>query len=361
MSRALLPLRRSMGEKVDGRVSRNSLKNVLFLAAFVGVLGACEAESDAALPIRTGTWLADPTGELPEHFSDVGLYPRLPQLTVPDGVHSYAPAWPLWSNGSDKDRHVFIPGVVDTSDRTAWVFPVGTTFFKTFSYARADGSRQLVETRLLRRKADGWEYAAYQWNERGDDATKLELRTGVPVEVTNADGDTFEHRIPNRTECRTCHEASPSPVLGFTELQLADSPDATHGTELARLAEAHALSAAPSDAAHITADDESTREILGYFQGNCVHCHNGSAVAPASLDLRHEVAVANIVDVRTQSSATSSGLRVSPGDPESSVLFLAVSGETDNDDVKLMPPLGVELRDARAIERLREWIGNLDD
>jgi hypothetical protein len=103
-----------------------------------------------------------------------------------------------------------------------------------------------------------------------------------------------------------------------------------------------------------------TSAALGYFVGNCVHCHNGTNGAASSFDLRPAVALQNIIDQPTASSATADGIRVTPGKPEESILYLGVKGGTEL-EVKDMPPLGVAQRDASAIEQLSAWITALAD
>jgi len=142
-----------------------------------------------------------------------------------------------------------------------------------------------------------------------------------------------EHTVPSRFDCRSCHESGAGPILGFSPLQLGEERVEANG--------------APVD-------------VLGWFEGNCTHCHHGGGVGSSSFDLRHDVAVANTVGVDTASSASAAGTRIVPGDPEASLLFQAVSGETDDPDVLPMPPVGVDVRDARAIEALRNWIEGLD-
>jgi len=107
------------------------------------------------------------------------------------------------------------------------VFPQGTLFFKTFS----DDERP-IETRVLRLGEDGWEFAGCRWNEDGTDAELLDSKMGIAALVVAA-GEAVEHRIPNLLECRQCHEANPSVVVGFDELRLNHS--VTEDTELARM------------------------------------------------------------------------------------------------------------------------------
>jgi hypothetical protein len=302
-----------------------------------------------------GSLLREPLGAFPKKLSETGLYPLAPDLTkVPTMVHDYEPAWPLWSNGLQKARHVVVPegAKVDTSDRDAWSFPKGTLFFKTFS----DDERP-IETRVLRLGDDGWEFADYQWNDDGTDADLLDLKMGIAVEVV-AGGEAVEHRIPNALECRQCHEASPGVVLGFDELRLNHS--VTGSTELARMFEEGVLGGElPSDPVEVVDADPQAREVRGYIHGNCSNCHNGSAGESSSFDMRWDVALENTIGIETMSSASAAGIRIVPGSPEESILFLAVSGETEDPEVKAMPPVGVQRRDPEAIELLRAFITSL--
>lgn len=304
---------------------------------------------------REGSLLREPLGAFPGRLSETGLYPLAPDLTkVPSMVHAYEPAWPLWSNGLAKARFVVVPDgeQVDTSDRAAWSFPTGTLFFKTFS--DDDGP---IETRVLRLSDDGWEFAGYQWNDEGTDADLLDLKMGIAVEAVVA-GEGFEHRIPNRLDCRQCHEASPSPVLGFDELRLNHTVGDV--AELSRMFEEGVLGGSlPSDPTEVVDDDPQAREVRGYLHGNCSNCHNGWTGESSSFDMRWNVALENTIDKPTESSASAAGIRIVPGSPAESILFLAFSGETENPEVKAMPPVGIQRRDADAIELLRSFITSL--
>jgi len=89
-----------------------------------------------------------------------------------------------------------------------------------------------------------------------------------------------------------------------------------------------------------------------------VHCHNGSARASSSLDLEPAAALQSTINQPTSSSASAAGVRVLPGKPEQSVLFLGLRAQ-DELEVKSMPPLGVALRDSYGIELVRNWIAAL--
>jgi hypothetical protein len=306
-------------------------------------------------------WLDDPLAEFPETLSELGLYPMLPDRSVvADVAIAYTPAWPLWSNGSDKHRFLVLPPgtAVDTSDPDRWVFPVGTVLLKTFAYASepdAHGCARPVETRVLRKTDPAtWDYAAYGWDPDGLDGPRLDIAEPVPIDVDGPEGP-LVHHVPARIECRSCHESAIGEVLGFERLQLSAPGDDGAPSRLVALTQVGILDTS-NDPVLVEHPDDTTRHVLGMLTGNCVHCHNGSGGPSSSFDLRHDVALANTIDVPTDSSASASGTRIVPGDPASSILFLAVSGEGDDPEISAMPPTGVDRRDAESIERLRAFI-----
>jgi hypothetical protein len=320
---------------------------------------ACSSSSDDAALRPSVVRLTDPSVELPTKFSEVGLYTNLTLpptfLDAPRPALPYQPGYPLWSDGGDKYRALVLPegASIDASDRENYAFPVGTLIFKTFAYktpASPDDALP-VETRVLRLRDDGWELAAYGWADDASDAELLELKRTQTREVLSSDGQVVAHAIPSRLECRQCHESSASEVLGINELQLAKSGS------LIKLGNA----IEPQPGAPYAALPEHGplgTSVLGYFVGNCVHCHNGTNGAASSFDLRPNVALENLVNQPTASSASADGLRVAPGKPDESILYLGVQGGSGL-EVKDMPPLGVALRDSSAVQLLNDWISAL--
>lgn len=319
-------------------------------------------ESRASPP--AGSLVTNPLAPLPDALAEVGIYPHAPDLSVvADAAIHYVPAWPLWSSGSEKHRYLVLPegATVDTSDPERWVFPAGTLLFKTFLYGDGEnGCARPVETRVIRKAEDGsWDYAVYGWDASGLEASLLDIAEPVPIAVMG-EGGAFDHHVPARIECRACHESFVAEVLGFSRIQLSVPRIEGEGDQLEVLAAAGALSA-ENDAEIIDDPDDTTRRVLGMFTGNCVHCHNGSGGPSSSFDLRHDVALANTVNQKTQSSASASGIRIVPGSPEASILFLAFSGETDDPEVSEMPPMGIDVRDQASIELLRAFILELNE
>lgn len=306
------------------------------LVVATGLLQACSVQTasveDDFEPLR----LPSIDEDLPPRLSEFGVYPKAPDLSAkPRGVFGYEPRFPLWSNGSSKDRFVVPPeaseGVpMPDSDQVAQ----GTMFFKTFSFEReAESEPRPVETRVMRLGGSGWEYYRYLWDDSAEDAFLLGSKGSEFVPVQLGD-DEFEHEVPSELDCKRCHEASENPVLGFRSVQLENTP----------------IAAAP---------DAMTERVLGYVLGNCVHCHNGRLTDANSFDMQPEVFLENVIDRSTEGSAGVAGIRVVPGQPDQSVLYRALLGD-EEDEIQPMPPLGVQYRDQAAISLFREWIEGLE-
>ena len=321
---------------------------VPLVAVWLSACGGTAGGPDAG---QGPVWLDAPMAPFPETLSEVGVFPDMADPMRADArAVPYAPAFPLWSNGSRKLRHVVLPGPID--DRTAsWRFPPGTVFFKTFFFG--EDLSEPVETRIMRLDDDGWDYAVYAW--AGDEATRTDGRSH-PVDVETPAG-ALEHEIPGRLACRGCLESSPSWILGFRELQLNHMAEGRDRLELERFAD-RLESGLPDPADAIEHSDAETRTVLGYLEGNCVACHNGTTDGPNSTyDLSHRVALTNLIDQPAMSSGTIAGTRVIPGDPDASVLILSMRGQTDADP---MPPIGVQRIDSEMIDRIGRWIADLE-
>jgi hypothetical protein len=153
-----------------------------------------------------------PLTELPALLSEMDLSQAV----------GYTPRWELWSNGLEKERRIQLPtgARIDISDPSAWRFPEGTLLLKGFAVRKSDGTLENVETRVLWRHDEEWTGVVYVWREDQSDAVLSAGLGRASAQVTNEFGYTFDHGIPSRSACITCHGASPQFVLGFGELQL---------------------------------------------------------------------------------------------------------------------------------------------
>jgi len=328
---------------------------------------------DGGMPPAAATGLlADPLSQPPMDLKDVGLYTALPDITKthPKAFY-YEPRHALWSNGLAKHRYAVLPDgqKVDTSVRDGWDFPVGTLFFKTFTYQK-DGQEIPVETRLIRRsKTEGepqeqWEFFVWGWNPEGTAASLLEIRLTNPRQIT-MNGMEITHTIPKRGDCWNCHIANKSPIIGFDELRLNSTLAGENESQLDQVIAKEWLTAAPPKPwLEITDSNPMQKQVLEYVHGNCAHCHNGlPALEPGArydaLDLRWDKVLEQTVNKMTMTVGTADGVRIVPGNAMESILFLAMEQGGVNAEVKLMPPVGVDLVDMQAIDLLRQWINGM--
>lgn len=302
--------------------------------AIAALTGACAIAQDAGPP---------PT------LRETGLYADWQTGAVASDNLPFAPQYPLWSDGAGKRRWIHLPAgtAIDSSDPDGWIFPVGTRFWKEFSI----GGRR-VETRTMERTEAGWIFAAYVWSPDGDEAA-LAPAAGLVTEVEVAPGE--RHAIPSRTDCRVCHDNGPTPVLGFSALQLSPDRDpyAPHrepvpsgAIDLAGLV-AHGLVRGATrplvdPPPRIAARSPTERAALGYLHANCGGCHRSSGPL-ASLEL----SLARSVVEREPAPA------IGLGDARPSTLLARMSSA---DPFTRMPPLGTRRVDADAVRLVATWI-----
>ncbi len=330
---------------------------VLCWGLWVGC-GTSEDDPPKQVVATLGDWFDEPLQDFPDDLSGFGLYSSMDTLDVPGSrVITYSPRYPLWSNSSIKTRHIVLPeGMSIDNSEEHWTFPVGSVVFKTFSYPKNTDDEALrhIETRVLRRTEDGWEYGSYLWDEQGEDAVKLDMKRSVAVPVELGTGASFDHKVPNKLECRSCHEASPEIPLGLRTAQLSEEHMEMDG-------EIPLQNPLPTSLTTLD-DDPETAWVKGYMLGNCVHCHNGSEQnSNSTYDLSPDVFLSQTIERETEGNASAIGVRIVPGDPEASVLYRAMRGAQEELEIKEMPPVGVQHRDESSIERLGDWIKNLSN
>jgi len=347
---------------------------VLFrFAAATAFAGAFAAAAPAA-PAAGG--VIDRTNPAPR-LSETGLYSDAARKVVARQNLSFSPQYPLWTDGATKRRWIYLPPgtSIDASDPDAWVFPVGTKLWKEFSFGRP------VETRLIERLPDGsWRFLAYVWKADGSDAELAPARglRGVAL-VDTASG--ARHDVPSRMDCGACHEGQPSPVLGFSALQLSPDRDplAPHAAarvagdvDLRLLMDRGLVRGLPASyrrtPPRIAAPTPRERAVLGYMHANCGHCHNDRGpLAELGMNLSIRLAPAHgafpgaLLTAVGQASSyplpgtIESGLyaRIANGSPGESVL---VQRMVSRQPAVQMPPLGTHVVDREALRLVMQWI-----
>ena len=322
----------------------------------------------------------------PALLSETGLYAGEGTTRIDPLNRSFSPQYPLWTDGATKRRWVRLPqgAAIDASQVSRWEFPVGTKFWKEFSF---DGRK--VETRLLWRvSADRWVFATYVWNDAQTDAT-LAPESGVPGVAQVAPGK--RHSIPSIADCRACHDSARTEILCFDALNISDDrdPNAPHAEPLTRemitlktlMDESLIYPKRPElidTPPRIAASTPEARAALGYLSTNCGSCHNReSSIVSLGLILKHTVTErgGDTVPPATECTAaltTTVGKRghwvvpeaqeesrlINPGHPETSALVRRVKSRRPSSQ---MPPLGTVVVDKRAVDLLTSWVQSNPD
>jgi hypothetical protein len=350
-------------------VTRRVTRALLALAACVWA---------GAVAMRAGSTAGDAAPRLsppPARLSQTGLYADADSLVVDARNRPFTPQYPLWSDGAAKRRWVRLPdgATIDARDPDRWDFPVGTTFWKEFTFA---GRR--VETRMFRKVTpDRWDFASYAWQDDQRDAT-LVPREGRSRVAEVAPGKW--HDIPSQDECRACHDAGRTEVLGFTALQLSDDRDplAPHAEPLTADMVTFTALVAERRLSGLSARERATapriegrtpveRAVLGYLSANCGSCHNrDSAIASLGLFLKHTRAARGAC--AADALATTIGQPghwavpdapdgtsrvVAPGEPARSALLRRAQSRRPSSQ---MPPIGTVVADREALALVTAWI-----
>jgi hypothetical protein len=295
-------------------------------------------------------------------------------LTIATNVKTFVPSYPLWADGAEKQRYIYVPGcaTIDTHLMDHWDFPVGTRIWKTF---KVDGKN--VETRLMHRfgsGADEWLFAAYQWDEGEptDPAKAKWVDPSVsPSGVPNANGTT--HDIPSVSQCTNCHVKLTERVLGFGAIQLSH-PAAGKDVAIKEISDLGWLTH-PAPEGFVVPGTDAQRAALGYLHGNCGGCHNQAQNIPnpdsplilrllvgqttyASTDTVKTTVGIPVVSTRAEITGKN---RIEPQSPDTSAILIRMKARNVPGPSGLqMPPLGTEIPDTDGgVEYVTDWVNSI--
>jgi len=365
----------------------------LLSLALLGSLLACNRSQPPVAFIAEGK---------PAHLSDWHvLAPRHDHLELNAGVVPYDLNTPLFTDYAHKLRTIWMPkgSSAKYDAQNAFDFPVGTIISKTFYYPRvkdaAADSKQvaltvdiaadyedgklnldkvrLVETRLLVRRAGGWEVFPYVWNA---DQTDAELeRTGaqIPLELKEGDkpGQAFTYVVPNVNQCASCHvsdvKSRKFEPIGpkARHLNRDNVYDGVVENQLMHLSKIGYLSGAPNPAdapRNVNWADRAkdlNARARAYIDINCSHCHNDRGAANTTALHLNMGAPANLhLGLCKPPVAAGRGtgdfkFDIVPGKPDESIMIYRVSSHETG---LMMPELGRSTTHREGVELLRAWI-----
>jgi mono/diheme cytochrome c family protein len=219
--------------------------------------------------------------ELPDTLGETDLTTLDSMTLAANGVISYAPTYPLWSDNSGKMRYIRVPrgqSVVFDKGTQTFRIPNNTRFYKTFLKQLVDANGNMtyrkIETRVIVARQDtdpaagssaetiqNALFGTYVWNDDETAATLLKdpRRDGTPFSdrvltyftdeqkaqeiiatnpadlegaLSEVPGLLRHYALPGRERCIDCHMGSPTLdfVLGFTPLQVNRRATDTGGT-----------------------------------------------------------------------------------------------------------------------------------
>ena len=328
------------------------------LAAALLALGGAVAHAHLAAPQVSD---AAVTGAaFPRSLSEFGFFADGARQLPAAGVTPYALNTPLWSDGAEKLRFIYLPeGTQLTADGEGLLqFPVGSAIIKTFAFGEG-AERRLIETRVLLHRAEGWVALPYRWNAEQTEAT-LAL-AGGRIDLTTPAGEAISYAIPNKNQCKTCHSRDGAVIpIGPKARNLS-------AEWLGEMVEAGALDRVPAGADSLPdwrthATGPAAPLARAYLDVNCAHCHQpGGGASNSGLDLRWEQSDPHAIGIMKRPVAAGRGagghdFSVLPGQPEASILLYRMDSAEPG---IAMPELGKATVDTDGVAVVRRWIAEM--
>ena len=292
-----------------------------------------------------------------------------------DKVVPYELISTLFSDYSYKQRWVYVPTNQKATfykESSVFDFPVGSALIKTFYYPidERDLSQgmNLLETRLLLRKEDGWEAVSYAWNDEQNEAFKKVAGKTINVSWTNFLGEEGDvrYRVPNVNQCKECHAADDKITpIGPKARNINKDFNYEEGefNQLDYWMTKQIIDSYPLElVSPVDWSDESQNindRVRSYLDVNCGHCHSPTGNANSTglylhLDETRDIHL-GIYKKPVATGRGSGGLKYSivPGKPEESILLHRM---ISLDPGVMMPESGRALSHHEAVEMVREWI-----
>jgi uncharacterized repeat protein (TIGR03806 family) len=284
-------------------MKRNYLLKTLFFLSLILAISSCGSDD-------SGNYEQIPpvvVDSIPEPYSPVTIdlstvpYEKLSQYNFFEGVMKdlkpvkkvlpYDLNSSLFTDYAHKKRFVYMPEgakATYTADNKILEFPTGAVLIKNFYYENVmpDNSTRIIETRLMIKKATGWIFADYIWNDEQTEAyyslsggfTQVSWQEGDATKSTN-------YRIPSESECFTCHKHQTNALpIGPKPQNLNKDYTYADGTanQLTKWVNTGYLANNVPALITTTADWTDTTKPLelrvrSYLDINCAHCHSNGA------------------------------------------------------------------------------------
>jgi uncharacterized repeat protein (TIGR03806 family) len=326
------------------------------LALACATFGAALGQATVIEPQRVNDLAVSGAG-FPRSLSEYGFFADGARQEPGERVTPYALNTPLWSDGADKLRFIYLPeGTRLEADGEGLLqFPVGAAVIKTFAFGEGADQR-LIETRLLLHRAEGWVALPYRWNAEQTEAT-LAL-AGGRIDLTTPAGEAISYAIPNKNQCKTCHSKDGAVIpIGPKARNLSAEWLADMGRKGWLNGDTSGGDRLPDWRTHATGP--AAPLARAYLDVNCAHCHQpGGGASNSGLDLRWEQDDAHALGILKRPVAAGRGagghdFSILPGQPDKSILLYRMDSAEPG---IAMPELGKSSVDHEGGAVVRRWI-----
>jgi uncharacterized repeat protein (TIGR03806 family) len=375
---------RPRAHRLDHELRADALpmKGPITFALLLSLLFACKRDEDPVPTTGASGGSTSPVSfdlaQVPyDSLSEYGFFEgAIADQTPAAGVLPFSPINSLFSDYAHKTRFVWMPdgaGATHESDSSSLLFPNGAVLIKTFHYEHVepDDQRRILETRLLFKRNDSWEFATYVWNAEQTEAVLDMSGHNVPISFTDDSGTPRDviYRIPTETECLTCHrKANTGTPIGVKPQNLNSTIDYPDGpmNQLDRWISMGYLTGGLPSSINTVADwKDGTRtleeRVRGYVDINCAHCHTDGRYCDYrpmrfGWEETDDPAMLGVCVEPHQPLLSIHSHIVKPGNLEKSLLYYRVN--SDLDGIR-MPLLGRSVIHEEGRQLIEQWINSL--
>jgi uncharacterized repeat protein (TIGR03806 family) len=300
------------------------------------------------------------------------------------GVLPYEPISSLFTDYAVKERFVWVPvGETASFDQNnkSLDFPTGSALIKMFYYNNVlpTNTTKIIETRVMVKTQNGWDFAEYVWNEVQTEAFLETTEDGGYTEVNwLQDGQErfVNYRIPAKQQCVICHSndfetvplgIKPQNINSF--LTYDDGPS----NQLQKLIDFGYLEdALPSNITTVVDWEDASNSLeqraKSYLDINCGNCHiDGGQGDYRAIRLGYTDTLNNdenagvCVEGDTPipvGGGTFITKLIAPEDSENSIIYYRMS--VTGDEAYKMPQFGQSLVHTEALALMEDWINSIN-
>ena len=315
--------------------------------------------------------------KFPKKLSDFSFFTDDKAQVPSQGVVPYELISSLFSDYSYKQRWVYIPEGKSATFRKDKVFefPTGSALIKTFYYPIDERDltlgKKLMETRLLLKKADGWQAVSYAWNETQDEAYIKKAGKTILNEWIDFEGEvrSVRYRVPNKNQCKECHsyndEIMPIGPKARNLNKIFNYSDESIN-QLTKWMKLELINPVQVDLnTPVDWEDASyglDERVRSYLDINCGHCHSSTGGANSTglyLDLTEERPTHLGINKKPVATGRGSGgfkYSIDPGNSDESILLHRM---ISTDPGVMMPESGRSLTHHEAIGMIKDWVDQM--